>query len=419
MVNGKRRVVVTGLGAIAPNGIGVPTIWKNLKEGVSGIAPIQSFDTSNHSVKIAAEVRDFDPAAFIDPRDCRRFDRVCQFALVAVDEALREAGLGVGFEGVVEPTRAGVIFGSGIGGILTLETQHDVLRDKGPRRVSPLMIPMLIGNIIPGNIAIRHGFKGLNFGLVSACATATHCIGEAFLAIAGGRIDVAVSGGSEGAITPLTVAGFANMKALSTRNELGARASAPFDLNRDGFVIGEGAACIVLEEYEHARARGARMYGEVVGYGATCDAHHITAPADGGEGIVRAMRLALGEAGLTPEDVSYVNAHGTSTPHNDRHETLALKTVFGDVAHRVPVSSTKSMIGHLLGGAGAIEAVATCKSMEDGVVHPTVNLETPDPDCDLDYVPEGARQVDVRIAISNSMGFGGQNASLVFRKMDD
>jgi len=413
-----RRVVVTGLGAIGPNGVGVETVWKNLVAGVSGVGAIQSFDCSNHSVKVAGEVTDFDPTAFIDVRECKRLDRVSQFAHVVPDEALAAAHLARGFDGAVDGCRVGVIFGSGIGGIHTLEEQHDTLRDRGPRRVSPLMIPMLITNIIPGNISIRHGFKGPNFAIVSACATATHAIGEALFCILNDRADVVVTGGTEGAITPLTVAGFANMKALSTRNDLGSKASAPFDRLRDGFVIGEGGGCLVLEELEHARRRGATIYAEVVGYGATCDAHHITAPAEGGEGIVRAMRLALDMARLEPAAVEYVNAHGTSTPHNDKHETIALKTVFGERAYRIPVSSTKSMVGHLLGGAGAIEAVATVKTLHSGVVHPTLNLENPDPDCDLDYVTEGSREVGVACAVSNSMGFGGQNASLVFRKFD-
>lgn len=413
-----RRVVVTGLGVIGPNGIGTTAVWNNLKEGVSGIGAIASFDPSNHSVKIAAEVSDFEPTDFIDRRECKRLDRVSQFAHIVTDQALEEAKLGRNFEGAADPCRAGVIFGSGIGGIHTLETQHDTLRDRGPRRVSPLMIPMLITNIIPGNISIRHGFKGPNFAIVSACATATHSIGEAMLCILNDRADVVVTGGTEGAITPLTVAGFANMKALSTRNDLGQKASAPFDKLRDGFVIGEGGACLVLEELEHAKKRGATIYCEIVGYGATSDAHHITAPAEGGEGIVRAMRTALAMGQIAPTDVSYINAHGTSTPHNDKHETLAMKTVFGDHAYKTPVSSTKSMVGHLLGGAGAIESIASIMAIHDQVVHPTLNLENPDPDCDLDYVPGSARQVDVDCVVCNSMGFGGQNASLVYKKFN-
>ena len=331
---------------------------------------------------------------------------------------MKDAQLGLGYESAVDSTRAGVLFGSGIGGIHTFEAQQQTIATRGPRRVSPLMIPMMITNIIPGNISIRHGFKGPNFAIVSACATSSHAIGEAFYCIRNGRADVVVTGGTEGAITPLTVAGFANMKALSTRNELGAKASAPFDKERDGFIVGEGGACLVLEELEHAIKRGAKIYCEIVGYGATSDAHHITAPAEGGEGIVRAMRIALDMAGLNSRDLDYVNAHGTSTPHNDKHETLALKTVLGERAYQVPVSSTKSMVGHLLGGAGAIEAFASIKSIQEGVLHPTINLETRDPDCDLDYVTEGARKLETNCVLSNSMGFGGQNASLLFRKFN-
>ena len=414
----ERRVVVTGLGALGPVGIGGDAVWKSLTEGVSGIGPIEGFDPKDHSVKIAGEVKDFDPTKYIDARQCKRLDRVSQFAQIVTDEALTDAKLGVDFPDAVDPCRAGVLFGSGIGGIHTLEKQYDTFSSRGPRRVSPLMIPMMITNIIPGNISIRHGFKGPNFAIVSACATATHSIGEALYCILNDRADVVVTGGTEGAITGLTVAGFANMKALSTRNELGAKASAPFDKNRDGFVIGEGGACLVLEELEHAKRRGAKIYCEVVGYGATSDAHHITAPAEGGEGIVRAMRIALNMAQMDAKDVDYVNAHGTSTPHNDKHETLALKTVLGEGAYKVPVSSTKSMVGHLLGGAGAIEAFAAAKTLETSIIHPTLNLETPDPDCDLDYVTEGSREANVSCVLSNSMGFGGQNASLAFRKFN-
>lgn len=413
-----RRVVVTGLGVISPIGIGVTSVWNKLKEGVSGIGLIQSFDTSAHSVKIAAEILNFDPAQFIDPRECKRLDRVSQFAMVVSDEALKDAKLGLGFENAADPNRMAVVFGSGIGGIHTLEEQHSTLLEKGPRRVSPFMIPKLISNIIPGNISIRHNLKGPNFAIVSACATSTHAIGEAMWCILNDRADVVVTGGTEGAITPLTVAGFANMKALSTRNELGPKASSPFDKERDGFIIGEGGGCLVLEEYEHAIRRGAHIYAEIAGYGATCDANHITAPAEGGEGIVRAMNIALAMNNIDRSRVTYVNAHGTSTPANDKQETAALKTIFGDYSSKLAVSSTKSMVGHLLGGAGAIEAVATIKSMEEGTIHPTLNLVNPDPECDLDYVTEGARQLKIDYAISNSMGFGGQNASILFKNIE-
>ncbi len=410
-----RRVVVTGLGAVAPNGFGVEGFWNSIKNGVSGIGEISSFDASSHPVKIAGEVRDFDPFRYIDRKEARKMDRVCQFAMVAADEAVGDAGWKEGLPCPAE--RVGVIFASGIGGILTFEQQRLLLEAKGPRRVSPFMIPMLIINLIPGQIAIAHGLKGVNFSVVTACASSTHAIGEAYRQIKFGFCDAVVAGGAEAAITPLTVAAFGNMKALSTRNELGPRASSPFDKERDGFVIGEGAGALVLEEYETARRRGARIYAEIAGYGASCDAYHITAPVEGGEGLCRCLRIAMDEAGVTAEDISYVNAHGTSTPFNDKHETLAYKTVFGETAYRIPVSSTKSMTGHLLGAAGAIESVVCLKAMEDNVLPPTINLEHPDPECDLDYVPNEAREAELNVAVNNSMGFGGQNASVVFRRM--
>lgn len=414
-----RRVVVTGMGVIAPNGVGLKSFWEAVSTGKSGIKEISSFDPEQHSVKWAGEIRDFDAADHMDKRAARRLDRVAQFAMVCADEAVAMARLGVDHPGAADPDRIGVMVGSGIGGILTLEENARVYQAKGPRRVSPFMIPMLISNLIPGNISIRHGFKGPNFCHVSACATGAHSIGEAFRCIQCGDADIVVTGGVEGAITPLTVAGFANMKALSTANELGPGMSRPFDRERDGFVIAEGGACLVLETLESARKRGIEILGELVGYGATSDAHHITAPADGGEGIVRAMRLAMSAAGLEPEDVGYVNAHGTSTPFNDKHETMAMKTVFGDWAAKLPISSTKSMTGHLLGGAGAVEAVVSLMVLREDLLPPTINYETPDPDCDLDYVPNEARRAHVDVVMSNSMGFGGQNACLIVRRFED
>jgi 3-oxoacyl-[acyl-carrier-protein] synthase II len=413
-----RRVVVTGLGVVSPNGMGAEDVWKNLLAGVSGIAPIASFDTSAHAVKIAAEVKGWDPTRYMDGREAHRLDRAAQFAMVATDEACKQALIGREHSGKYDPERAGCVLSSGIGGILTLEDAAIQFTEKGPRRVSPFLIPRLIINTIPGNIAIKHDFRGPNFALVSACATGAHSIGEAFRQIRWNYADIVVAGGAEGAITPLTVAGFQNMKALSTRNELGAAACSPFDKDRDGFVIAEGAACLVLEELSSAIRRDVPILAEIVGYGASCDAYHITAPKEGGEGIVRAMRIALNEAGISPDVVGYINAHGTSTPFNDKHETIALKTVFGERARSIPVSSTKSMVGHLLGGAGAIGAFAVVKTLQEGKIHPTTNLKNPDPECDLDYVPNESRVATVDHAVANSMGFGGQNASVVFKKFE-
>ena len=413
-----RRVVITGLGVVAPNGLGAEETWNNLLGGVSGIGPITSFDTTNHSVKIAGEIKQWDPAKFFDGKESHRLDRAAQFAIVASDEACKQARIGRGSEKNWDPDRSGCTLSSGIGGILTLEEASFQYLEKGPRRVSPFLIPKLIINTIPGNIAIKHDLRGPNFALVSACATGAHSIGEAFRQIRWNYADIVVAGGAEGAITPLTVAGFQNMKALSTRNELGAAACSPFDKDRDGFVIAEGAACLVLEELSSAQRRNVPILAEICGYGASCDAYHITAPKEGGEGIVRAMRIALTEAGVSPDQIGYINAHGTSTPFNDRHETIALKTVFQERARSIPISSTKSMVGHLLGGAGAIGAFACVKTLQEGKIHPTTNLKTPDPECDLDYVPNEARAASVHYALANSMGFGGQNASVVFKKFE-
>lgn len=413
-----RRVVVTGLGLLTPVGLEVAESWSNLLNGVSGIGPISHFDTSDHSVKIAGEVTGFDPIAALGGKEARRLDRCAQLAYVAADQALEWAHLDIKSGQAMDAERAGVFVGSGIGGVRSLEDQAEILRTRGPRRVSPFMIPMLISNLISGGISIRHGIRGPTMCHVSACATGNHAIGEAFRTLKWGYADAIVCGGSEAAVTPLTVAGFANMKALSTSNERGSAACRPFDRLRDGFIIAEGAGCLVLEALDHARNRGAPILAELRGYGATSDAHHITAPAEGGEGIVRAMRHALEEACLEPQAIGYINAHGTSTPYNDRNETLAYKTVFGAHARNLAISSTKSMTGHLLGGAGAVEAIFSVLALRDGAIPPTVNYEEPDPECDLDYVPNVMREKKLRHVMSNAMGFGGQNASLVFSSFE-
>lgn len=410
------RVVITGMGIVSPLGSTAAESWDSLVQGRSGIGPIQQFDPKDIAVRIAGEVLDFDASERVGGKDVNRMDRCQLFGIGAADEALSQAKLGRDFPDAIDPTRIGVYMGSGIGGILTYEKNYDNFLKRGPRRVSPFLVPMLCSNLVSGNIAIRHGLKGANFTHVSACATASTALGEAFRAIKHGYVDILVAGGAEAAISPLTVSGFANMKALSTSNDRGAAASRPFDKDRDGFVIAEGAGALVLESLESAQRRGVEVLAEIVGYGATCDAFHQTAPAEGGEGIVRAMRLALEEGGLTPDQVGYINAHGTSTPFNDKHETQALKTVLGDRAPKVPVSSTKSMSGHMLGASGALEAFACIQSLQKKIVHPTINYETPDPDCDLDYIPNQAREHDFDLALSNSMGFGGQNASLALKR---
>lgn len=414
----RRRVVITGVGVVSPVGNDAPSAWSNLLAGRSGIGPITNFPADELPVRIAGEVKGFDAAARVGGKDANRMDRCQLFGVAAADEALAQAKLGRGYEGALDPARVGVYMGSGIGGILTYEMNYDKFLSRGPRRVSPFLVPMLCSNLIPGNIAIRHGLKGPNMTHVTACATASNALGEAVRAIRHGYVDALVAGGAEAAISPVTVAGFANMKALSTSNARGATASRPFDKTRDGFVIAEGAGALVLESYESAASRGVEILGEIAGYGATCDAFHQTAPSEGGEGVVRAMRAALAEAGVAPDEVGYVNAHGTSTPFNDKHESAALATVFGDHAPALAVSSTKSMSGHMLGASGALEAIACVMGLRDGRVHPTAHLETPDPDCPLDYVPGGARDLPHRYAVSNSMGFGGQNASLLFRRVD-
>lgn len=410
-----RRVVVTGLGAVTPIGTGVDKFWKNLISGVSGVDRIKRFDPEEVglSVHIAAEVKDFEPEKYFDKKDSQKVSDFIKFAVAASEEAIKDSGI---LESKFEPYRAGVIIGTGIGGLRDIEEQQKILMEKGPRRVSPFFIPYGISNMASGLVAIRFGFKGPNYCVVSACATGNHAIGDAFRLIQRGDLDIAIAGGCESAITPLGVAGFASMRALSTRNEEPQRASRPFDRDRDGFVMGEGAGILVLEEYEHAMARGARIYAELIGYGATDDAYHITAPCADGEGALMCMKLALEDAGLKPIDIDYVNAHGTSTPLNDRSETIAIKSLFGEHAYRLKISSNKSMIGHLLGAAGAVEAVATVMTIHSGIIPPTINLENPDPDCDLDYVPNKAVELNVNFALSNSFGFGGTNACLLFKK---
>jgi 3-oxoacyl-[acyl-carrier-protein] synthase II len=409
----RRQVVVTGLGAVTPLGNDVPTLWEGLLAGRSGVGPITLFDPSHLGVRIAAEVEDFEPVALFGRRQARRNDRFTLFALEATRQALEDAGLQFGGE---DGREVGVLIGSAIGGILTLLENYDVLQASGPHRVSPFMVPMMMPNAASGTVAITYGLRGPNLCVASACATGSHAIGEAAEVIRRGHAQVMICGGSDAVIADLSLAAFKNMGAVSTRNDEPQRASRPFDAERDGFVMGEGAGVLVLESLEHARRRGARVYCELIGYGATADAYHITAPEETGQGAAWAMERALDDAGLVPEAVDYVNAHGTSTLLNDPIETQAIRTVFGSHADRLAVSSTKSMLGHLMGGAGAVEAVACLKSLETGWVHPTINYETPDPECDLDYVPNQARRVEPRVVLSNSFGFGGHNGCLVFRR---
>lgn len=398
---------------VTPIGSDVPTFWRNLVEGRSGVSMIDAFDVSDYPTKIAAVVRDFNPEPYIDKKELRRLDRFTQFAIAATRQAVEDAGLEIHEENA---ERVGVYIGSGIGGIHTLLENYRTLLDRGPRRVSPFVVPMMIANMASGQVSILLGAKGPNSAAVTACATGTHAIGDAFKIIERGDADVMIAGGSEAAIVDLALAGFSNAKALSTRNDAPEKASRPFDKDRDGFVMGEGSGVIVLEALDHALARGARIRAEIVGYGMSGDAYHVTAPHPEGEGAYRAMAAALRDAGIRPEDVDYINAHGTSTDVGDVHETLAIKRLFGEHAKRLAVSSNKSMIGHLLGAAGGVEAVATVKTIEEGILPPTINLETPDPQCDLDYVPNVARPAQVRYALSNSFGFGGHNAVIVLSR---
>jgi len=409
-----RRVVVTGLGAVTALGHNVPAFWSSLIRGQVGVDRVSLFDPSAFACQIGAEVRGWDATQLMDPKEARRNDRYTHFGFVAARQAVADAGLDIATE---DGDKVGVIIGSGIGGMYTFETQLRVLAERGPRKVSPFTIPSLIGNMCSGLVAIELGARGPNFGMVSACATGTHSLGEAAHAIRRGDADVMVAGGSEAAITPFAYASFCSMKAMSTRNDSPQTASRPFDRGRDGFIMGEGAGILVLESYGHARARGARIYCELAGYAATCDAYHITSPDPEGKGLSMAMKRALASAGAAPEAVDYINAHGTSTPYNDKFETLAIKKVFGEHARTLPVSSTKSMTGHLLGAAGGIESIVCVKVLEEGIAPPTMNLEEPDPDCDLDYVPNMAREVKARTVLSNNLGFGGQNASVVFRAL--
>lgn len=413
----KRRVVVTGLGAITPVGNDVATTWRALLEGKSGAGPITKFDASNFAVRFACEVKDFDPHLYMDRKEAKRADSFTQYAVAAAVQAMRDAGFADG--NGYEPERTGVIIGSGIGGLQTFEEQHDTYRERGPSKISPFFIPMFISDIAAGIVSMQFQAKGPNYATVSACATSAHAIGDAFRTIQYGDADVMITGGAEATVTEMAIGGFANMRALSERNDEPATASRPFDATRDGFVMGEGSAVVILEELEHARARGAHIYAEVVGYGATGDAYHLTAPAPGGEGARRAMLAAMKDAGLSPEMVQYVNAHGTSTPANDLNETRAIKDAFGEAVGQLNVSSTKSSTGHMLGAAGAVEFLITALAVQDGKIPPTINYRTPDPECDLDYTPNVAVEREVTAAISNSFGFGGHNVALALKRYSE
>src|SRR3954465_12990174 len=409
-----RRVVVTGLGVVTSVGHDVQTFWDSLTRGVSGVKRVSQFDPTEFASQIGAEVRDWDAAQHMDPKEARRNDRYTHFGFVAARQAVTDSGLRMAQE---DSDRVGVIIGSGIGGMYTFESQLKVLAERGPRKVSPFTIPSLIGNMCSGLVAIELGARGPNFGVVSACATGTHALGEAAHMIRRGDADVMIAGGTEAAITPFAYASFCSMKAMSTRNDTPEKACRPFDKGRDGFIMGEGSGVLVLESLEHAQARGARIYCELAGYAATSDAFHITQPDPEGKGLSMAMTRALKSAGVAPDAIDYVNAHGTSTPYNDKYETLAVKKVFGEHARKLAISSTKSMTGHLLGAAGGIESVICVKTIESQTIAPTINLEEPDPDCDLDYVPAVSRTAKVQTVLSNNLGFGGQNAAIVFRAL--
>ena len=404
------RVVITGVGAVTPLGIGIDATWQSILRGVSGAGPITSFDVSQYDARFACEVKGFEPTDYVDRKAAKHMDRFVQFSVVAGQMALKDSGLEITEENASD---IGVVIGSGIGGMATWEKQHAILLERGPSRVSPYLIPMMICDMAAGMVSIELGARGPNMCVVTACASGANAIGEAAEMIRRGSSKMMVTGGSEAAIVPVSIAGFASMKALSFRNDDAEHASRPFDATRDGFVMGEGSGIIILEEYEHARARGAHIYGEICGYGATGDAYHMTSPDLSGRGGIAAMTAALKQAGISPEQVGYINAHGTSTPANDRIETLAIKKAFGDCAYQIPVSSTKSMTGHLLGAAGAIELIFCLLAMRDNVIPATTNYSTPDPDCDLDYVPNTPREGKINYALSNSLGFGGHNATLV------
>ena len=412
----KQRVVITGMGAVTPVGIGKDVFWANLCAGESGISHVSSFNVDDYPTQIGAEIRDFEPHDFIDKKEARRMDRFGQFAVAAARMALEDSKLNLD---AIDSERAGVSVGSGIGGIITIEEQIAVLKEKGPRRISPFFVPMLIANMASGYISIEFGLKGPNTTIVTACATGTHSIGEAFKIIQLGAADVMVAGGTEAAFSPIAFAGFCAMRAMSTRNDDPLHASRPFDLDRDGFVMGEGSGVVVLESLEHAQARGAKIYAEVSGYGLSGDAYHITAPDPDGSGARRCMTMALNDSGLAYEELDYINAHGTSTGLNDKTESAAIKSVFGEHAYKLAISSTKSMTGHLLGAAGGVEAIACAMAIEHGVIPPTVNYEHPDPDCDLDYTPNKSVKRPVSVAMSNSFGFGGTNATLIMNKFSE
>lgn len=412
-----RRVVVTGLGLVTAVGADVESTWSALLDGVSGAGPITQFDASEHDVRFACEVGDFDPSVYLDRKQRKRTDRFVQFAVAAADQATEAAGGEQVFRALPDD-RTGVVLGTGIGGLDTMEEQHTRLLERGPGRVSPFFIPMFIGDMAAGQLSMRYGVRGPNYATVSACASSAHAVGLAYRSVRTGEADIMITGGTEATVTPLCMAGFSSMKALSTRNDDPASASRPFDADRDGFVLGEGAGVLILESLEHARERGAEVLAEIAGFGQSADAHHMTAPPPEGEGAQLAMRKALDDAGLDPEEVGYVNAHGTSTPANDPTETTAVKAVFGDHAHELLVGSTKSMTGHTLGAAGGVEAAITALVCRHGVVPPTINYETPDPDCDLDYVTDGPVERDVRAAVTNSFGFGGHNATLALSRWE-
>ena len=412
----RKRVVITGIGTINPLGHDVSSLWDGLVAGQSAAGPITAYDASEQAVRIAAEVKDFDAEAIFGRRQTRRSDRFTQLVMFAADQAIADAGLSFSDNG--SNSHAGIIIGTGIGGVVTLLDNYDTFRERGPRRVSALMVPMMMPNAAAGELAIRYKLHGMAISLASACATGTNAIGEGAERIRHGTAEIMICGGGESVMHPITLAALSNMGAVSARNDEPQRASRPFDADRDGFLMGEGAGVLILESLEHAQKRGAPIHAEVIGYGSSCDAFHITAPDEEGAGAALSMEVALEDAGIAPEEIDYINAHGTSTPLNDRMETRAIRRAFGQHAYKVPISSTKSMIGHLIGAAGAVEAIACIKTLQTGVVHPTINYETPDPDCDLDYVPNQARKTDPHTVLSNSFGFGGHNATLVLRRWE-
>ncbi|CEK35674.1 3-oxoacyl-ACP synthase,3-oxoacyl-[acyl-carrier-protein] synthase 2,3-oxoacyl-(acyl carrier protein) synthase II,Enoyl reductase domain of yeast-type FAS1,beta-ketoacyl-acyl-carrier-protein synthase II,Beta-ketoacyl synthase, N-terminal domain [[Clostridium] sordellii] len=411
----KKRVVITGLGCVTPVGIGKEQFWTNIKDGVCGIDTITRFDASSFQTQVAGEVKDFNPEEYINKKELKRMDRFTHFAIASADMAVKDANIDLE---KIDRDKMGVIIGSGIGGVETIEEQHRIMLEKGNRRVSPFFVPMMIANMAAGQVSILLGAKGPNTNVTTACASGSHAIGDAFKVIQRGDADIMVTGGSEAGVTPLAFAGFCNMKAMSTRNDDPKTASRPFDKDRDGFVMGEGSGIIVLEELEHALKRGAKIYAELVGYGATADAYHMTTPAENGEGAARSISMAINDGNIPLNEVDYINAHGTSTYYNDKYETLAIKDIFKDHAYDLCVSSTKSMTGHLLGAAGAIEAIVCAMSIYDGYVPPTINLQNVDEELDLDYVPNEGKEKDVRYALSNSLGFGGHNATLAFKKYE-